>query len=797
MTSHRLGLAAICLALAACHPQEPPGQKHLQSGRAFLAAGDLRHAQLELRAAVRAMPDDPQVRYLAGRLAQHFGEQAEAEEDFRAAIAAPADYLPAYAALARLELASGRAAQVLTLLQPVLQRHPDSAELLTLRGTAHAQLHQPQGALADAEQAYRLAPQSENAALLLAMLYRQQGRTDQARALASTAMRAHPGSADLHRLLADMDLARGDRAGAELELQQAIHLLPRQLAQRRALAQLYVLDGRIDAAQKLLEDAVRGSPQELEPRLAYLDFLNEHRSPRAARETLARWIDAQPSDADLQLALGELLHKQGATEQAVAVYRRVLAAGAARPARTARERLAAIDAERGALAPALAGVDEVLREQPQDDEARLLRAQIHLSQYDVAAALADARLVVQHRASWAPGWQALARAELADGDVPSALDALRAAAVSSPGDPAITLELARALAESGQAAQAQALLEPLVGAQPQNLPAQRALIETYLQRSELDAATRAVQVLERLTPTRALAPYLAARIELAGRHDAAARADLERALVREPRDLDALVAWVDLEARLGHADRAIARLEALLAGHSHDAPVHDLLGQVYLAQKDYGAAERELQRATEAAPAWVSPYRNLALAQAASGAPEQALATYQRALAACGPEPSLLTDLAAFYERAGRVEDAIREYELLDRRTPGRPLVARNLALMLVTYRHDAASLERARALTASFAGSDDPLLLDAAGWVAYKRGDSATALALLRRASVRAPASAALSYHLAKAELAAGQREQARAHLVAAIEADMPFAGLEDARVTLARLLGAGPTPR
>jgi tetratricopeptide (TPR) repeat protein len=137
----------------------------------------------------------------------------------------------------------------------------------------------------------------------------------------------------------------------------------------------------------------------------------------------------------------------------------------------------------------------------------------------------------------------------------------------------------------------------------------------------------------------------------------------------------------------------------------------------------------------------------------------------------------------------GRYEDAIRQYEVLHEHRPHLDLAANNLAMLLVTYRKDQASLDRARELAAPFADSDVGALLDTHGWVLFKRGEVLAALSSLQRASAAAPDSKVILYHLGMAQLRAGQPDKARASLEAALAEGASFTGTDEARLALTQL--------
>jgi tetratricopeptide (TPR) repeat protein len=150
--------------------------------------------------------------------------------------------------------------------------------------------------------------------------------------------------------------------------------------------------------------------------------------------------------------------------------------------------------------------------------------------------------------------------------------------------------------------------------------------------------------------------------------------------------------------------------------------------------------------------------------------------------------------VSALYEQQGRIDDAIGRYDTLYKTNAhSQQLVANNLAMLLVNYKKDPSSLDRARDLTAAFASSNDGVLLDTHGWVRFKRGELQDALAVLERAAQRAPDSKEIRYHLALAELKAGQKDRARENLEAALSGSANFTWAAEARSVLASLKGAG----
>jgi Flp pilus assembly protein TadD len=208
-----------------------------------------------------------------------------------------------------------------------------------------------------------------------------------------------------------------------------------------------------------------------------------------------------------------------------------------------------------------------------------------------------------------------------------------------------------------------------------------------------------------------------------------------------------------------------------------------------MAQNDAPAAVAALTQATTLAPQWWVSYRELARARLLANDVPGAVSAYQGAIKVEPSEPLLTTELAGLYLQQGRTDEAIASYESFNRQHPHVQLIENNLAMLLVTYRNDPVSLDRARDLTAGFASSNDGSLLDTNGWVHFKRAEYQDALPVLERAVERSPQSPEIRYHLGMAELQTGHKDRARSNLETAVSGSAKFTGADEARSTLEAL--------
>ncbi len=780
------------LALAGCGGAKSRFESHMKRGQQYFAAGDYNKASIEFRNALQIEPKDMTARLAAGRAAEKLQKPRDAYGLYQSVIDSAPDNLEARQDMGRLLVYAGSSEQALKTIEPALAKHPNDPTLLTLRAAANSHLQKRDAAISDVERALQLAPDNEEAIEVRAGLYKQTGDIASAKALVDKAVSRAPDSTALHNILVDLALRSGDPAEAERQLSTLVKLAPQEQEYRYRLALLYSRTHKLDEAQRVLEDMVKTMPKSDEPKLAFIDFLSSQRTPAQAQQVLRQFIASNPDDYALRLGLGSLLQHSGSIKEAQQTYSEIIRQDGTGPnGLAARDRLADIAAAQGHDDEALKLVNEVLQKNPHDSDALARRGAIELARSDAAAAIGDFRALLRDYPQSVRVQRMLAEAYAANGQAGLAEQTLRSSLEMAPKDVGVHVQLAQLLVRTKRVDEAVVLLEQAVRAAPADVSARTELIRAYLTKQDFAAARTAAEDLKTLQPQSAAGAYLAGMAAIGQNKPDEAQKEFEHALELAPNAMDALAALARLDVARGHVDQAIELLKSRVQAPNANAAVVNLLGELYMGQNNVAAATEAFTRASSITPKWWLPYRNLAVAKLALKDRKGAIAIYEGALKVAPLEPQLVTELALLYEGDGRVDDAIALYDASYRHDPHGQVVANNLAMLLVTYKKDRASLDRARDLTADFASSSDGKLLDTNGWVHVKRGEYAQALPVLGRAVDRAPDAREIRYHLAMAELYMGHTDQAREQLEAALSGSAKFYGSEDARTTLAFLKG------
>jgi tetratricopeptide (TPR) repeat protein len=781
------------VVVSACGGAQSRMASHMERGQKFFSQGNFAKASVEFHNAVQLAPKSSAARIMARRTAESLGRPRDAVALYQSALELDPDNLTARTNLARLYVL-GRVPQLaLNVITLGLAKHPDSAPLLTFRAAAEVQLNKSEEAVADVERALKLAPTNEDAVALRVGLYRSESDDAKAIALLESTLRRAPSSASLREVLADVYAHSGDVQKSAQQLQALIRLDPEQPRYRYLLVFLYARNHRPGDAQRVLEDTVKAFPDSDDAKLSLVNFLTEQRGREAGERMLRAYIAQLPDELTLRLALGGLLQAAGASDAARVAYEEVVRRGGTGPnALTARDHLAAMDFSHSDIGGAHQRIAEVLKVNPRDNDALVLRAEISLRQNDPASATADLRAVLHDQPSSARLLRMLAYAYVQQGDSDLALQSMQSALDANSADPGVRVELAQMMLRAKQADKAVKVLEEANA--PDNVAVQDALTRAYLVKRDFGSARSAAEALQKLRPDAPDGFYLEGLASQGQRRWDDAQLAFERVLHVKPDDYDALAAIAEIDMATGKLPQAIAEVKSEVTRNPKDAAALNLLGQLYLAGKQTALAINTLNDAVTVAPTWWVAYRNLGVAKQVAQDIDGAIAAYQAGIKAAPNQPQLLTELARLYIGRGRSGDAINVYEDWHRRNPQVQAAANNLAMLLVTYRQDKASLDQARDLTAGFTSSADSKLLDTNGWVHFKRAEYAAAVSVLQRAAQRAPDSKEIFYHLGMAELRNGQKDLARRDLQTAVSGSSGFAGADEARETLTSLTsGAG----
>ena len=742
--------ALLCAAVLVwgCSNAERDKARHLERGDQYVAEGRDEFALVEYS---RAIQIDPQYGTAHLQLAKTYERmnnmRAAVRQYVRAADALPDDrelQLKAGQVLlltGRFDEARGRAATLLA-------RNADDVDALLLHANALAALRDPEGAVAQIEEALAVDPDSSEAFVTLGTVRMQGGQAKEAEAAFRRAVSLAPSQVEPRLALVNFFWSTNRLPEAEAALLEVLAADPRHLLANRMLGVLYVATGRVDDAEGPLRTVadVSGAPA-------------------------------------AQLQLADYYASIGRPDQAVALLTPLSAAQSTFV--DAEVRLAAIDYAAGRTKDAHTRIDGVLARVPRNSAVLVTKAQWLMAEDRLDDALARAQAAVAADPESAQAQFALATVYDRRGEQPEAQRAYTEVLRINPRAVAAQVQLSRLSLTAGDRTGAVQYAERASRAEPSSLGARVALVRSLISAGQLSRAESELAPLLEEAPEAAVVHTLHGTLLARRNQTSAARAAFDRSLRLEPGAVDALGGLAFLDVQAGHAAAAVSRVEAEVEKQPDNAPLLALLARTHGAAGNAAGAEQALRRAVTADPRFDAGYTMLAELYRSQGRVDEALAEFQAIVARDGSSVGARTMVGILLDADGRRDEAVAAYEATVRTNANAPIAANNLAFI---YAERGQNLDQALQLatTAKQRRPDDPNVDDTLGWVYYKRGQPQQAIPYLQASLTRQPDAADVMYHLGMAYAGTGEAARARELLERALEID-PNVGGGEARRALA----------
>ena len=545
--------------------------------------------------------------------------------------------------------------------------------------------------------------------------------------------------------------------------------------------------------RRVLREAIALDPNSEERRLLLADFLSTRKDPRAAEQALLEAATQLPHSTKIQFGLASLYLKSGQDAKAREQYAKLVKDYKEKPVGfEATVKLAEMDFIAGKQTEVERQVQEVLKENPRSSDGLILSGRMALARRNGNDAVQAFRTVLHDQPELATVHFLLGQAYLLTGENNLAKESFEHAVALYPGQVDARRSLAALESQSGHHQQARVRLDDLLKQRPDDLAALDMLMMVDLVTKNWAEAERTLERLRSASKDSAVAIKAEGRLRQAQGQLDKASAAYERATALAPNDPEPLLALVNLDVSQGHADRARTRLDAVLAARPDHLFGHGLLGEVLALTGHPREADAQFQEASRLNPKWITPWLDWGGLWLAQKQPDQAIQVIQAGLKANPDSEELHMLLASAYSAEGQIDHAITAYEGALRLNPRNVLVANNLAVLLVDYKGDSQSLQKAFALSRDFEkNAPHPLFLDTLGWVRFKMGQQEEALRLMKDAVAKSPEVPTLNYHLGMAYHQSGKNAEARVYLSKALKSAEAFQGRQEAEQILLQMRG------
>jgi tetratricopeptide (TPR) repeat protein len=777
-------LLMVLLGLVAC-TRDPNVAKvrYLESGNKYFSKGKYKEARIMYKDALQKDQRYGPAYYKLGLTALQLGSAAEAVQALRRALEllppADPDHWNAGIRLSEIYLAVGRDQKDLLdetdhFCSELLKRSPNSFDGHRLMGdlnfaraiAAFSSARKEDGqhlmaaAIAEYEKANTIKPGQPNILMQLARTSASSGEYPKAEQLFRQVIEkdktAQVAYNELYRLL----LFEGKPADAEQVLKSAFQNNPKQYGYLVNLARHYALTGNHDAMIQTLQQIKSHAAEYPQAYLVVGDFYLRLGDGDSA---IKEYREGAGKNPKLKLTFDkrviEVLMRQGKRSEAAQMNAQILKQDPNDP--DAKGLAATFMLDQGDVTRALSELQALVTRAPDNPVARFNLGRAHLARGEWEQARQSFQKAIELRPDYVMARLALAQLQTSRGEYDTALKSVDQILAIDRNNLNARLIQSAALMGQKKFGDSQALLEGMAKAAPNSPDVFFQLGVVNLSQRKFKEAEDSFRKSYQLNPANSRGLMGIVQSDMVQNKPDAALQLLREESEKAPTRVDLQLALGNTAARLGRYDEALGAFTAYLKGLDQNSKqrgeAYFLIGEVYRRKGDDGSAIANLQQARQMLPDNSTVLSTLALTLDHSGKWNDAKQVYEAALKAKSDDGVALNNLAYLMaEHNGDLDDALTK-------------------------------AGRAKQLLPNLNEVSDTL-----GWIYLKKNLSDSAIQIFKELVQKAPNQATFRYHLAMAYSQKGDKPNAIKELQQALKNGPTKDEKDKIQALLSRLNGA-----
>ena len=706
------------------------------------------------------------------------GKYADAEINYRKAIQASPVYGEAYAGLGRTDLKLGRGGDAYAAFSRAVDLQPDRGDLKVTLGelilTGYLADKRRPKALYDKLNTLSdqlLAKDPYDSLRFKAYLAASDNRPELALELFEKANSANPMQPSLilgwaQVLFQSKQPEKAEKLALDLIRADKTYVPIYDLLYRR-----YVATNRLNDAEKLLETRISNNPKDPGAILQLAVFYSGTSRREQMTATLQRLLDHPQEFPEAHMQVGDFYNKLQEWDQAIREYEE----GAKDDSKLRiayLKRITNVYLTQGKGDQATAVLHQILKQQPADEEAHAVNASLLLKSgtpENLNAALAEFQDLAKRNPDNAVWHYNLGRTYAAKRNTDAAWGEFQEAIKRNKDYAPPRLALAEISQTRNKYADTVRYADEVLASSP-NMPAAKLLrVAGLIGMGRFVEAKPVLEQLEKAFPENRDVQFQAGSLELAQKKYADAE-DRFRKLFehdrRDPKALTALVQTYEAEGQLVTAYRLL--LDELGKSPNFDA-ARVLLADVAIRLSKYDVAVSQYRELLVRHPSSASLHLQIGTVYRQKGETANAIASFEEAAKLAPRDLAAKGLLASALEESGRKADAMTAYRGILQIDPENAAAMNNLAYLIA---ETGGSLDEALSLAQRVVqkAPQQANFADTLGWIYLKRGMLDAAIRVFRNDVQKFPEKATFRYHLGLALVRAGDRQNGKMELLAAL---------------------------
>jgi tetratricopeptide (TPR) repeat protein len=614
--------------------------------------------------------------------------------------------------LGRLELAGGKQKDSKDRAQLILKSQPNNVDSQLLLADADAALGNTKEAIEDANAAIAMAPERASSYLNLAQILIRAGNLKDAETNLLKAQSLDSKSTLSYMVLGALYFQQKRFADSEKQFQTAVSVTPDDPAPRAALSNLYSAQGQTAQAEQVLTDAKNQlSSNPAAYRMLGDSYIGRGQMDKSLTE-FASLSAKYPNDLSVQKTYVQLLILNNRLDEAMALG------------------------------------DAILKKNPQDSEALILKGQIQLRQRKVDDAFTTLQSAVKIAPDNALGHFHLGLALAERGSAEQAEKEWREAVRLRSGLPEAWLALSKSSLQKSDWKNLEETSNQLKKYSPNAADGYLYHATARMNQGDPLGAEADLMNLQRIAPHSPMYSVKMGELRLAQRRLGDAEAMFRQALSRDPDSLEAVRGLVQIDQLTNKRAEALSFVQQQIKRNPNSPVLLQMQGELQMQAKQLQEAEVSLNRVLELDKNSVSAMVLLAQLQIANSQFDKAVVLYKRAIEVSPRDVRLQISLGETYERSGDWQQAQSTYQKALVVAPENPVASNNLAFLLLEH-GGSPSVALTLAQTARKGLPNLSNTADTLGWAYYTNGGYSVAAPLFEEAIKAAPNNQTYRYHL------------------------------------------------